>query len=256
MGREYMLQQPTSLLVRVAGLYQIQMRPAQDVFAFMVMFNVAPSKDVFCKYDLKGSTYKRTERSSDQHIKDKSSLTSQWDPNTKHHQYSGVLLDLDFEEDSHEFERPVIVSLQDKEKLLAQILQDVKFLAQHRVMDYSMLLCRAKCAASAELPASFHDLHCLRSASEDDDLKDECYFFSFLDITQEWIASKAMERYAKVYLLRGGKKAVSSAPPGYFAKRFVDRMNEYIHPRLDDKHPIMQEIALEDWRKYDETSWC
>ena len=86
-------------------------------------FNVAPSKDVFCKYDLKGSTYKRTERSSDQHIKDKSSLTSQWDPNTKHGQYSGVLLDLDFEEDSLEFERPVVVSLQDKEKLLAQILQ-------------------------------------------------------------------------------------------------------------------------------------
>eukprot|EP00656_Telonema_subtile_P032628 TRINITY_DN3586_c0_g2_i1.p1 TRINITY_DN3586_c0_g2~~TRINITY_DN3586_c0_g2_i1.p1 ORF type:complete len:438 (-),score=102.33 TRINITY_DN3586_c0_g2_i1:93-1406(-) len=243
--RKYMDRNPLSLLLRVGGLYKIQMRPQQNVFSFMVMYNAAPCSSVFCRYDLKGSTSGRCERPADQHRKDDSSLTSQWQGWA---QYSGVLLDLDFEEDMTYFERPIVVSMEAKEQLLAQIFKDVCFLAAQRVMDYSLYICRAK-TQDGQLPASavFHELHCLHSATT----SGECYFFSFLDISQEYTVRKASERVAKVGVLRRDRWAVSTSPPGYYAHRFVQRMNEYIQPELDEEHPLMVKIAQEDWRSYD-----
>lgn len=63
----------------------------------------------------------------------------------------GVLLDLDFEADTLTEEeggsglcRRVEIDRRDKILLLRQIFEDVKFLAAHRVMDYSLFICRSK----------------------------------------------------------------------------------------------------------------
>lgn len=57
---EHVQANPSSLLVRIAGLYQIRMRPQQELFSFVVMYNAAPFPGTFAKYDLKGSTSNRS----------------------------------------------------------------------------------------------------------------------------------------------------------------------------------------------------
>ena len=76
---------------------------------------------------------------------------------------AGTLLDLDFIQDSDEFDRPVEVSLADKEALMEQLFDDIEFFAANRVMDYSMLLCRGTYVG--ELPTGVHRLQILASAS-------------------------------------------------------------------------------------------
>ena len=43
-------------LLRIAGLYQIRMRPEQDIFSFLIMYNCAPSAHVWARYDLKATS--------------------------------------------------------------------------------------------------------------------------------------------------------------------------------------------------------
>ena len=153
-------------------------------------------------------------------------------------------------------------------------------------MDYSLLVSR--CRASQKQPDTtgfgFHSLHCLPSTNSE-----ECFYFGFIDLTQgkrllvvnhsvifqacaaAFTKVKQMERFAKVYILCQSKYAVSSAPPGYYARRscfghhvvrgavpescdlcrFIERMNEYILPELSIDHEIMQAIIQTDWAQFD-----
>lgn len=54
--------------------------------------------------------------------------------------------------------------------------------------------------------------------------------------------------------MRNQRHTVSSAPPGYYARRFIERMNEYIQPALRgdrEDAALMQEIRSFDWDQYD-----
>ena len=259
---------PDSLVLRIAGLYKIKMKPVQDYFDFLVMMNAAPYNDIFCKYDLKGSTNGRRERDDSIQKDTSDSLTRQWDNQGKHmnsfasvelSDVAGTLLDLDFIQDSDEFDRPVEVSLADKEALMEQLFDDIEFFAANRVMDYSLLLCRGTYVG--KLPIGVHRLQILASASAEMQQRGleqerECFYFSFIDISQEFTKKKAMEQFAKVSLLRKDRYAVSSSPPGYYAKRFYERMNLYIKPVLPDDHLMMVRHYLHDWRQYDYYTSC
>eukprot|EP00658_Telonema_sp_P-2_P048432 TRINITY_DN36845_c0_g1_i2.p1 TRINITY_DN36845_c0_g1~~TRINITY_DN36845_c0_g1_i2.p1 ORF type:complete len:138 (-),score=25.71 TRINITY_DN36845_c0_g1_i2:97-510(-) len=62
---EYTDKHPCSILLKIYGLYTIKMRSVQKSFGFIAMGNITPSTfGLVQKYDLKGSTYGRTERKS------------------------------------------------------------------------------------------------------------------------------------------------------------------------------------------------
>ena len=247
--RQHFIKFQNSLLLRVAGLYKIRLRPIQHIFSFLVMYNTAPFKGIFVKYDLKGSVNGRRERPADVKKND-NTIDSQW---TGPGQFSGTLLDLDYIQDCEEFGRPVEVSLEDKEAFMEQVWHDVHFLAQHRVMDYSMLVCRGMVKGD-QPPAAMHALHVLKGSRDnrfprpkDPAGYSEYFVFSFIDISQEYTSKKAWEHFAKVSVLRKGKYRVSSSPPGYYGKRFVERMNEYILPKLPDDSDFMRRHHQFDW---------
>lgn len=244
--RDHCLKHDNSMLLRIAGLYRIQMHRFQRVYSFLVMYNAAPFPS-FCKYDLKGSTSGRRERKMpEQNTMNDTSLTSQWDGKGQ----PGTLLDLDFEQDSNEFGRPVEVQLVDKEAMMEQIWLDVHFFASMNVMDYSMLLCRGKCGVN-EKPRGVHPLHAVASTREG-----ECFYFSFIDISQRYTPKKAWETFAKVKVLCKDRYSVSSSPAGYYGKRFVERMNMYIKPELPAEHPFMKRHNSFKWNQYDKSSYC
>ena len=113
---KYITDNPDSLIVRVYGLYQVQLAWEQKYISVIVMENVFHSFQhlkIHEKYDLKGSTVKRKTQ--------------------KKSKVSGVLKDLDLQ-------RKVYIGPENKKALLEQLKKDTEFLAGHHIMDYSLLL--------------------------------------------------------------------------------------------------------------------
>lgn len=113
---EYIKDNPDSLIVRLYGLYQVQLAWEQKYISVIVMENIFYSLQrlkIHEKYDLKGSTVKRKT-----HKKSKK---------------SGVLKDLDLQDH-------ICVGPKNKAALLEQLEKDTEFLASHHIMDYSLLL--------------------------------------------------------------------------------------------------------------------
>lgn len=113
---DYIKNNPDSLIVRLYGLYQVQLAWEQKYISVIVMENIFHSCQrlkIHEKYDLKGSTVKRKTH--------------------KRRKESGVLKDLDLHS-------KICVGPENREALLEQLRKDTQFLASHRIMDYSLLL--------------------------------------------------------------------------------------------------------------------
>ena len=113
---KYITDNPDSLIVRVYGLYQVQLAWEQKYISVIVMENIFHSVQhlqIHEKYDLKGSTVKRKT-----HKKSKD---------------SGVLKDLDLQ-------KKIYIGPENKRALVEQLKKDTEFLAGHHIMDYSLLL--------------------------------------------------------------------------------------------------------------------
>lgn len=113
---EYIKDNPDSLIVRLYGLYQVQLAWEQKYISVIVMENIFHSLEhlkIHEKYDLKGSTVKRQTQ--------------------KKSRKSGVLKDLDLRNN-------VCIGPENKAALLEQLEKDTEFLARHHIMDYSLLL--------------------------------------------------------------------------------------------------------------------
>ena len=113
---EYIKDNPDSLIVRLYGLYQVQLAWEQKYISVIVMENIFHSLQrlkIHEKYDLKGSTVKRETR--------------------KKSTESAVLKDGDLH-------NKVYVGPENKAALLEQLRKDTEFLARHHIMDYSLLL--------------------------------------------------------------------------------------------------------------------
>ena len=115
----YMKDNPESLIVRFYGLYQVQLAWEQKYISVVVMENIFYSIQqlkIHEKYDLKGSTVGRRV------LKGGKSATS-----------SMTLKDLDLQ-------RKVYIGAENKALFMEQLKKDVRFLASHNIMDYSLLL--------------------------------------------------------------------------------------------------------------------
>lgn len=121
-AREYyrhMKNNPESLIVRFYGLYQVQLAWEQKYISVIVMENIFYSMQhlkIHEKYDLKGSTVGRRV------LKGGGVPTS-----------SKTLKDLDLQQ-------KIYVGSENKALLMEQLERDIRFLAKHNIMDYSLLL--------------------------------------------------------------------------------------------------------------------
>ena len=154
--------------------------------------------------------------------------------------------------------RPIKVSIEHKVQIMKQIRDDVLFFCENEVMDYSMFICRG---AKPPQPSGLHALHAVPCSDLVDGFPTEFYYFAIIDVSQQYTAGKAVEQWLKVSLLRKDKYAVSSSAPGYYGKRFVERMNEYIlsEPEMKDDpdgSTFMAELEDIKWHQYDTYKCC
>lgn len=209
-----------SLLPRFSGFYGLKF--AGEAKSYLVVFeNIFPAKvSLKEKYDLKGVLGKSRYVSDEQRT-----------------QGVEVLKDRNF------VTRSLNVGPEMKKRLVGQLQQDVLFLEEHGKLDYSLLLGVADLDA---LPRAPHDdralqwptLECrgVRSMGSDGHAANEVFFFGIIDILQEYTSKKAVENTLKSVkhgLTHAFKRsdhadswnAVSSVPPGQYAKRFLDYLS-------------------------------
>ena len=109
---------PNSLLCRLYGMYNIILGQGDEVLIIVMRNVIGDFKDnTIVKFDLKGSTYKRT---------------ANFDFNNN----NNVMKDLDF----NEFEKNIMLSLSSIKKLREMTSKDSKFLCKSGLMDYSLFL--------------------------------------------------------------------------------------------------------------------
>ncbi|OMJ85907.1 hypothetical protein SteCoe_12682 [Stentor coeruleus] len=199
---------PESKLVRILGLFQI-LPYKQD---FIIMENVIPYKDTCLIYDLKGSVV-------DRHVSGIDSIN----PPT-----GIVLKDMNFESWGHK------IQVQNPSEIIENIVDDMKLLKKHKLMDYSLLL-----------------------GIYQDPKETTRYFISnthsvcIIDFFQRYDMKKSLERFWKRHVLRkdDGISAISSDK--YF-NRIVKYFNsiveivsisEEIQEKVNDKY---LEISIEE----------
>jgi len=101
------------------------------------------------------------------------------------------------------------------------------------------------------IPDQAHGLHAFRHGRD----SNIWYYFGFIDITQKWNRAKRLESLAKISIMRKDRFSVSSNPPGFYAKRFLLRMNEYIQPIIPGYAHHVDTIGKAQgisWESYDE----
>ena len=109
---------PKSLLCRLYGMYNIILGQGDEILIIVMRNVIGDFKDnTIVKFDLKGSTYKRT---------------ANFDMSNN----NNVMKDLDF----NEFEKSIMLSLGSIEKLREITKKDSKFLCKSELMDYSLFL--------------------------------------------------------------------------------------------------------------------
>ena len=117
----HMKANPDTFLPRFFGLYRVRLAREQKFINVVVMDNIFHTTRKLVmhrKFDLKGSTLGR--RVVRGHLSSRD-------------RYKGTLKDLDLQE-------KISVGADNKARILAQLHLDTQFLAQHHIMDYSLLL--------------------------------------------------------------------------------------------------------------------
>lgn len=117
----HMKANPDTFLPRFFGLYRVRLAREQKFINVIVMDNIFHTTRKLVmhrKFDLKGSTLGRRVVRGRLSSRDR---------------YKGTLKDLDLQQ-------KICVGADNKARILAQLHLDTDFLAQHRIMDYSLLL--------------------------------------------------------------------------------------------------------------------
>ena len=207
----YIRKNPNTLLPRFYGVYSMKHEGIGGMVRFVVMNNwfstPSPLNEV---YDLKGSTLGR---SSGEDVKQGS-----------------ILKDLDIK-------RKIYLDEDIKKLYLDQLYMDSQFLAQHNVMDYSLLVGihydtkegrAARDKKAAEWSKLYTEDASYRSLFQTDDFgiagwnpdeqRREVYFIGIIDILQKYTSKKRFEHLLKSIPYKAA--TVSVVEPSFYAKRF------------------------------------
>lgn len=96
------------------------------------------------------------------------------------------------------------------------ILSDIKFLFNHNIMDYSLLLCIPKKPMTIdEIPDDLKKNSCV-------DVEGKLYIFGIIDVFQKWTVSKAFESQYKNLFLFYNHYDISSLNPNDYYHRFYE----------------------------------
>lgn len=196
---------PGSLLCRYFGLHQLDQTP------FVVMGNAfETTRTVDHVFDLKGSTYKRT------------------NPDPR-----GVRKDLDWTRAG----RRIRIGPHRRQQLLHQIRADCEFLKAGEIIDYSLLIGisrvhpheRIELAGACTMVSERHSIPAHKSfnggiLSEDGT---EVYFVSIIDTLVHYGIKKFAEHWLKA-AWTGDGHAISVTDPATYAERFMSFMGEII----------------------------
>lgn len=210
----YIRKNPNTLLPRFYGVYSMKHEGIGGMVRFVVMNNVfatpSPLNEV---YDLKGSTLGR---SSGEDVP-KGSL----------------LKDLDIKRKFHLPDAAV------EERFLEQLQADSQFLAQHNVMDYSLLVGIHYDNDEGKEKTRRKLIEWTRYYSEDSSFKSlfqsdgsgmagwnaetktrEVYFIGIIDILQKYTPKKKIEHFLKSIPYKAN--TVSVVEPSFYARRFYN----------------------------------
>eukprot|EP00347_Sterkiella_histriomuscorum_P009160 403342290 len=241
---EYLQNNPRSMLARIYGIFTVQMEDIVPVHLILMGNTIQCSKpsEILNKFDLKGSLFNRKVKG-------------------KNHERGTVLKDLNLFQQcqEHIFLR---FSRDDRRALLDLMEDDIKFLSQHKLMDYSLLFCVEK----------NYNYYCLKMQAEqivktrlqdeqiiiEEDLKREIkiekerlkgqliqtfngnrhmqiskcgkfiYHIAIIDYLQEFNFAKICESRFKEYILNRDYQEISCIDPIPYHKRFFKFMSNNV----------------------------
>ncbi len=234
----FMYEHPKTLLQRFFGLYMCIFNDIK--MHFVVMNNVFNTPlHIHYKYDLKGSTYKRLSRKS-QEI------------NYDNYDFDIAMKDLDFEDRKEKID----LSTFNKKTIANEAKNDSQFLSNHNINDYSFLIGvhDQNLNNNDQLPQEelmmlvghniiqsdksnipnnvarkpFYEEYYGGIQSED---KTKVYFFGIIDIFTNYGATKKVEYIVKS-VSQG--KGISCKPPDEYSKRFINFVNKILSPANND----------------------
>lgn len=182
---DYFQNNPNSNIAKFYGMHSISF-PLGETFYVIVMENLMNTSLQFGEiYDLKGSSVHRSAAP----------------------RKSPVLLDNDFK-------KKIILSPEDRERLVKQLEADSNFLASQNVMDYSLLFAIHTVVSPIE---TMYPLPPRAFISSD---KSTLYFLGIIDILQSYNIWKVLEKTWKVKILSFDADKISVQEPEKYAKRF------------------------------------
>jgi 1-phosphatidylinositol-4-phosphate 5-kinase len=229
----YIRKNPNTMLPRFYGVYSMKHEGIGGVVRFVVMNNwFATHNDLKEKYDLKGSTVGRTVGVEPEKVKSGS-----------------ILKDLDIK-------RKIYLPDNIFEPFLDQLKRDAQFLAEHNVMDYSLLVGMSKDGSPPEMPtkrkpnmvdSSFQNIfqqymHGTSSLNADNGDPETAYF-GIIDVLQQYNTRKKLEHLLKSVRYEGDN--ISIVQPSYYAKRFVDFITSKFG-RESEARAIIDQRAAEE----------
>ena len=232
----------SSLLVKIIGLHCMEIY-GKKIY-FMIQNNIfPPNKSLDVAYDLKGSWVNRQVGAAIDGV----TYDSEWGVKEKlHRKKKGpkTLKDIDLN----------FVFLTSKDvgfELGKQLGRDTKFLEEHNIMDYSLLVGVKFSLFEREIDSASH------YSSTDPYARDpetgcvmarvlkgpDEYYFGLIDILQDWNWGKWIEYKTKTILFMKSKRGVSAIKPGRYQRRFMERVVEAkIYGARTDESELMEDV--------------
>ena len=185
----------------------------EDYVHFIMMRNIAncPRNRIESSYDLKGSSY------------DREVLKKKPNANIK----TTTLKDLDF----LKIQKSLLISDYYKDWIIISLYNDLLFLKNHKIIDYSLLVIRVnkgvieeedfdKDCNNFKQVVLNNEFFSIPSISEPDIF----YHIAIIDYLQKYNIKKIMEKYGKKFIKMNKDLDTSSQNPRIYAERFYSFM--------------------------------
>jgi hypothetical protein len=129
-----------------------------------------------------------------------------------------------------------------RDKLVKQIKKDSEFLADHKVMDYSLLL---GVQQEQNLNQNHNMIHNIEKLKTDSGIAvnvtsshyaySQTYYMGIIDLLRDFDNAKVIENFNKRYLLCRGDR-ISAVRPKQYSEYFIDFLTNQVFPPMSEQH--------------------